>query len=243
MKRIFVLFTGVLLTVCKLQADPSVDWISDSYGSVDVIISGTGLDGTIYYGSSFLNESLATSPSGLWLVSASVGFAYPTSFKDVNGNAMLDLSNAGGLAFLGQLPAQYPVTPLNGFNGQYGSGASLWNGSGYLDAFAPVAPVNDGNLLETQNSQFPLPGWTGNSTVSITSIPNLNDLSTWTWTEELYASGPGLGVIPEPSTVSLGALAAILGLAGKLYSRRETMLCRLAPAASKPKGKHLGAGR
>jgi hypothetical protein len=237
MKRIFVLFTGVLLTVCRLQANPSVDWISDSFNSVDVIISGTGLDGSIYYGNSFLNESLATSPSGLWVVSANVGFAYPTSFMDVHGNAMLDLSNGGALAFLGELPSQYPVTPLNGFNGQYGSGASLWNGSGYLDAFNPLAPIHDGNLLETQNSQFQLPGWTGNSTVSITSIPDLNDLSTWTWTEELYAAGPGLGVIPEPSTLSFGALAAMLGLAGKLYRRRQAMLPRLAPARSNLPGK------
>jgi hypothetical protein len=50
------------------------------------------------------------------------------------------------------------------------------------------------------------------STISVTLMPNVNDASSWAWTASYSAGGESLEA-PEPNTVSLGALAAIFGMA------------------------------
>jgi hypothetical protein len=61
-------------------------------------------------------------------------------------------------------------------------------------------------------------GWRGGETLIITSMPVLTDESTWTWTLEYSASGPSL--IPEPSMVSLGAVALVM-VAERAIRRRS----------------------
>jgi len=176
---------------CELQADPSIDWLSDSYSAFDVILggSGPGWSGTV------------TSPSGLWQLSSQNVIEYPYTFS-AGGPAWVHIQNFGLATFLGGLPPQLPppgsetlsISPFGTYN----------------DYFEPVAPINDGTPLD-YGSLYDI-DWLGGSTISVTSIPSVDDISAWTWTAEYYASGPSLEV-PEPRAIFIGTLAAILGLA------------------------------
>ena len=195
-------FLGLLLTVCRLPAaNPSVDWISDSCSSFDVVLSGTGpgWSGTV------------TSPSGLWqLFSANIfNLTCPTPTS-----SLVFVDNVGNATFLGQLPPQIPapnpssIAPFNT--------ASIGTYGGYMDQFSPIAPISDENslvygFLHDLSNDGPYQDWSGMSTITITSMPNPNDMSTWTWMANYAACGQNLDT-PEPSTLSLTVLAAILGI-------------------------------
>lgn len=88
------------------------------------------------------------------------------------------------------------------------------------DYFPAVAPINDGNILDAGYLAGVL-DWTGNSTISVTSIPDVNNISTWTWTAEYYGSGTSLAVAPEPNSSALGGLG---GLISFLMFRRVRLL-------------------
>jgi hypothetical protein len=204
MKWIY-LFLGILITVSELQADPSVDWVSDSYSSFDVIFSGTGLGWT----------GTVTSPSGLWEVYSLNYIRYP-----VGPGGLVVISSEGSGTFLGQLPSQYPPFDASDY---HLSSAVIGSFNSYDDWFQPVAPINDsnplkygyltqGNLPPGWENPYPYLDWSGNSTISITSIPDVNDVSTWTWKAEVYASGTSLEVVPEPSSLLVFGFGAF-GLA------------------------------
>jgi hypothetical protein len=210
MKRLYA-FLGTLMLVSKLQADPSVDWISDSYSSFDVVLSGTGLG---WSGS-------VTSPSGLWSLSSANIIQYPSSFNPT----LISVENVGEATFLGQLPSQF-IPPDPSANPPF-STASISVFGGYQDYF-PVAPLNDGNplndgyLANLYDSPDDSENWEGNSTISITSIPSINDVSTWTWTAEYEASGAsleGLVDVPEPKTIA--AFSFIIGIASIFLKRQK----------------------
>ncbi len=85
-----------------------------------------------------------------------------------------------------------------------------------MDYFSPVAPIKDENNLAygylNNLSDFgPYQDWSGLSTISITSIPDPNDPSTWTWMASYSACGENLEA-PEPNTMSFAAVATILGI-------------------------------
>jgi hypothetical protein len=193
-------FLGLLLTVCRLQAaGPSIDWVSDSYSSFDVVLSGTGpgWSGTV------------TSPSGLWqLLSANIiNLTCPTPTS-----SLVFVDNVGNATFLGQLPAQFAapdpssIAPFNT--------ASIGTYGGYTDYFSPAVPISDENdlvygYLHDLSNDGPYQDWSGMSTMTIISMPNPNDISTWTWMATYAAYGQNLEA-PEPTTLSMTALAAVL---------------------------------
>jgi hypothetical protein len=192
-------FVGVLLTVFRIQAAaPSVRWIYDSYTSFDVVLTGTGpgWSGTI------------TSPSGLWQLQTAnlIGFTSPNPVS-----SLAFVENVGDVTFLGQLPSQFPgpePSGLSPFNT-----TSLATFGGYMDYFTPGAPVTDENsliygFLHDLSEDGPYLGWSGMSTIAITSMPNPYNTSTWTWTANYSAFGANLEV-PEPCTLSLAAMAAV----------------------------------
>src|SRR5580692_7994044 len=120
----------VCLAAGKLQADPSVDWVSDTYNSFDVILTGTGAgwSGTV------------TSPSGLWQLQSGnvIGSEAP-------GSSLAFVDNVGDATFLGQLPSQLPAPNPSAtipFNA-----ASIGTYGGYMDYFNPGGPINDRNSL------------------------------------------------------------------------------------------------
>jgi hypothetical protein len=214
MKRTFG-FLGILMMACQLRADPSVNWVSDSYGSFDVVLTGTGpgWSGTI------------TSPSGLWQMYS--GNIIQDPFPSNNPNLPpVMLGNSGTVTYMGVLPSQLPApdisSPIHS--------VSIGTAGGYMQFFDPSAPLNAGSpmnygYLSELSFYGSFQDWAGMSTLSITSIPNPNDVSTWTWAAEYKASGESLRMItpvPEPSTVSLVTLAIVFGIASIYYKRRKS---------------------
>jgi hypothetical protein len=199
----------------------TVNWVSDTYNSYDVILSGTGLGwaGTV------------SSPSGLWQVDSDNFIEYsPEPYTTYS----VDVGNTGDAVYLGQLPSQYPTpTPYqpSQIGGPNLSGAAIYSGNNYVDVFQPIAPINDGNWFGEQGSylcqgrsdpvDYPNLNWSGSSTISVTSIPNVNDTSTWTWQAEYYASGTSLQPAPEPATISIATLATVLGIASIKRKQRK----------------------
>ena len=193
--KITHLLLGALIAASKLQAGPSADWISDSNGSFDVILSGTGpgWSGTI------------VSPSGLWQLSSANIIYYPVSEQNLSE---VSIDNVGAATFLGSLSSQFPM-PQTSAPAPFNT-ASIGTYGGYQDYFNPSAPIKDGNPLVYGY----LAGldWSGMSTFSITSMPNVNDTSSWAWTASYSACGQSLEA-PEPGTISIGGLAALFAMA------------------------------
>lgn len=212
---LWCLFISIVLVNDAMgQNVPSTDWISDSYSSFDVVLSGTGPGwfGTI------------TSPSGLWQLD-SVNEVEPV-VNDINNQTDVQIANFGTATFIGQFPSQY-IPPSIAGNDPSAPGVAIGTFGGYQDEFPPVAPIHDGNNLDAGyliqlggHLVSPPPGevvdpsldWHGSSTISVTSIPDVNDASTWTWNAEYYASGGSLEEIPEPTTLALAGLSAALML-------------------------------
>jgi hypothetical protein len=207
MKTTWILL-GALVTACKLQAGPSIVWISDSYNSFDVMLSGTGLgwSGTV------------TSPSGLWQLSSANIIEYPAPGQNAS---LVSIENVGVATFLGSLSPQFPQpdpSALAPFNA-----VSLGTYGGYEDYFSPVAPIDDRNSLVYGY----LAGldWSGMSTITVTLIPNTINVSSWQWIATYSASGESLEA-PEPNTISIAALAIIFGMAA--------LFCKKLKLATRP---------
>ncbi|HXC97709.1 MAG TPA: hypothetical protein VN048_00100 [Verrucomicrobiae bacterium] len=196
------MFVGVLMAACRLHAGLSVDWISDSYDSFDVVLSGTGpgWSGTI------------TSPSGLWQLSSANIIYYPAPGQN---SLKVFVDNTGVATYLGSLSAQF-VAPNQSAPAPFNT-ASIGTYGGYQDYFNPAGPINDKNSLVYGY----LSGldWSGMSTISFTLMPNLNDPSNWAWTANYSACGESLEA-PEPNTICIGALGALLGMA---FGLRKSM--------------------
>jgi len=205
-----------LLIVCALSVNVSLysqvllseDWISDGYDSFDVVLNGTGpgWSGSI------------NSPSGLWQVYSWDYVAYNTALEP-----SVLVGNDGAGVYLGQLPPEYPSAGQFNPNANAG-GPSIHDVQSYTDVFTPGTTITDQNALSAGYlagvgmTGYPYLDWTGMATLSITSMPDLNDASTWTWSAECSASGTslitlsGLTFVPEPGAVSIGILGAILGI-------------------------------
>ncbi len=190
----------MLATVCKLQAGPDITWISDSYNSFDVVLSGTGLgwSGTI------------TSPNGLWQLQTANLIEYPAPQPT---SSLVCIENVGDATYLGQLPSNLPApdpsdpSPFNT--------ASISTYGGYMDYFKPVAPIADGSSLDYGISANDLSDsgayqdWSGMSTITITSLPNPCDPSTWCWIANYAASGESLEA-PEPKVMAICAMGMMM---------------------------------
>ena len=145
-------------------------WNTDTSTAFDVAISGTGL----------WSNSTLDSPSGHWAVGAHVWFA-----ADSPSPGWCSIANGGDrTTFLG---------PINGFSQPPQPYEII---QGYADYFLQSAPIHDGASFESGN--FPKNFWTGTALVTITSMPNPHDASTWTWIDEVSGQ-----MVPEPSTLSL----------------------------------------
>ena len=197
------LLLSSLMAACKLQAGPSVDWISDSSSSFDVILTGTGpgWSGTV------------TSPSGLWQLWSANVIEYPAYGQNLS---QVFIDNVGVATFLGSLSPQFPTpdsSALVPFNA-----ASIATFGGYQDYFNPVAPIKDGNPLV--DGYLAALHWGGMSTISVTSLPNLINESTWAWTANYSASGVSLAA-PEPNTIFFGVLAVSFGMACRFRKSRK----------------------
>jgi len=206
------------MSVGNLQADLSyANWVSDGYNSFDVILIGTGLgwSGNI------------TSPSGLWELNSQNVVQYPGP-----QTGMVYIQNSGVATFSGQLPSQYtPIVRGQHYGGPTGIAIGTFGNYG-PDGYSIGGPINDGvgltvGYLANLGSNI-YPGinnplaWSGLGTISVTSIPDVNDVSTWTWSAEWKASGGSLAV-PEPSVISMSVLATVLSIAFRFRNPRRPM--------------------
>lgn len=218
-----IVILSIFLTNMSLhsQGFASVDWISDTYNSFDVVLSGTGLAGTD-------NWSTITSPSGLWQLTSFNCIEYPSSSiyggqSPPGGPYDVFMDNIATATFLGELPAQYDPPPPNYYT--YGGGISSSSlsvaGLPNPGLYAPALPLlNEDNFnygylafiwdFGPNPSQNINNGWSGEGILTVTTIPDLNDTSTWTWTSEWYASGPSLQAVPEPSAISVGTMFTLM---------------------------------
>ncbi len=216
------------MLACQLQADPIVNWVSDSYGSFDVILTGTGPGWT----------GDVTSPSGLWELHSGNIIQYP----NLSGNPNLPpvmIDNYGSATFLGPLPSQFPaLDPLSPINTPF-----IGTEGGYMQFCDPATPINGENPMNygylcELSFYGSFQNWVGASTLSITSIPDTSDPSTWTWAAEYSAVGQSLEAVtpvPEPSPVSLGALAVVLGMVSYFFrSWQPARSLKLAMQKIKP---------
>jgi hypothetical protein len=195
--RFSVISLGVFALISRVHADVNIYWVTDSYSDWDVKLSGTGTQ--------FTPENVGwsgniVSPSGLWLFHTENNCGYPSAMP-----GYVSMHNHAIIQFLGEIPASfqpYPDPQSYLFPGQ-----ALYSRS-YLDFFLPVVPIGDANLM--RDGLLNDLGWRGYGTFTITSIPDVNDTSTWTWEAEYSGNGPSLAPIPEPSTVGLVGLSCFL---------------------------------
>jgi hypothetical protein len=193
MKTRKVLQLPALIVPLALAAAPRSQaviytWNTDTTTAFDVVISGTGL----------WSSTTFRSPSGLWAVGAHVWMA-----SDAPSPGWCTIANGGdSTTFLG---------PINGFAQPPEPYEII---QGYADDFHESTPIHDGASFE--NGNFPKNFWTGSALITITSMPNASDVSTWTWTDEV--SGQML-VVPEPGTLSLG-LVGFGFLAARRFARQ-----------------------
>ncbi|MEY2540298.1 MAG: hypothetical protein QOG67_4038 [Verrucomicrobiota bacterium] len=156
----------------------TVTWSADSTSSFDVTISGTGQLNSDS-GSYVFTPDPAISPSGLWQVFDGTQAIWPSSL-DPN---LWEIAGGGGVNFL--------PTHADPFNPDLGFPT-------YHDFKLNVLPVQDGNSASF-GYLHDAAGWSANESFSITSEPDPNDPSTWTFVARTSGSGPTLAV-PEPAT-------------------------------------------
>jgi hypothetical protein len=189
----------IALTLALALADAprsqavTINWITDTSGAFDVVITGTGL----------WSATTLTAPNGYWAVGAHVWFQ-----NDYPSLGECAISNGGD-----------KTTYLGTINGVHDPFENL---AGYADYFSQSGPVRDGATFWNSGAGL-TSAFTGLSTITINSMPDPHNASTWTWTEEVTAQ-----VVPEPGTLSL----CIVGF-GLFAARRLGRRGRFAPSSSK----------
>jgi hypothetical protein len=145
---------------------------------VNISLSGTGGFGYQTF----------VSPSGLWRLDAVLlgGFYERTNPDWAPG--VVEISIEGKLTYLGS--GGYLDSPH--YNGDFKLGEPTYiTGNRWYGA-----------------SEYPITPWTGTNLLTITSIPILEDSSTWTWVAQYQASGPR---VPESGGIMcLGFTASLL---------------------------------
>jgi hypothetical protein len=209
--KLFILGGTAFCALSVAHANVTVQWLEDSYTAFDVIFSGTGLE-------SPNNSASSISPSGLWEVHSCSWGGYNTR----PGDPYIDIGNNATVRFLKPLP--YPV--------KYES-RNQWFAlmSAPYDTWWPAsAPIRDGNAWEYGYLLFGY-GWHAKPGIAagpftITSLPVVEDHSTWTWTAEYGATGPSLQ-IPEPNKLALAGVGAVALLAFRKRNCASSHKCSM----------------
>lgn len=197
-----------LFAVSVPAANVNIQWIQDSYSSVDVLFTGTGFDSLPSGGNAW--DATITSPSGLWQLST-LNFASYHSAPDFSAFP-IEVFNRGTLTFLGQLPPDMDPSPSSGDN--------VMHTEAYDDYFAASGSIQDGTPWGVPFPDFlTQAGWQGYNPINIDSMPVATDPATWTWSAEYAASGPSLSFaplsfVPEPGSLTIigSGILLLLGL-------------------------------
>ena len=196
----FRLFAMMLGLVGFAQA--SVIWNLDTTSGFDVTFGGSGLalgNGDYLFGPS----NPIVSPLGLWQISSGENACYHSA--DAANEAEWEIMGGSQVSYLSTtLPSDYP---------DYAGPAILQSDS--YDNFSPGNDPDPHNGNKSDMFGLAFFGWQGQSTIAIT-IPNPNDISTWSWTAHYWASGSDLSVnVPDAGeTISMlgGAIITLLWL-------------------------------
>ena len=207
--RIFVLTAIVLTSIAigvsttpSAQAATIVTWNIDTTFAFDMTFTGTGqlttTPGLFFFG----DGGPFLSPSGMWRISSGDNAFWRTQGFNAN---LWEFEGGARVTFI----------PDFGFGG----GQTL-DFQTYHDFFPNVLPLGDGNSAGS-GGLHDLFGWHAGTTTRITSEPNPNDPTTWTWEIRYSGSGPNLNV-PESDTLFL-SLLGLLGVFGVAVKRRKSL--------------------
>jgi hypothetical protein len=203
MKAIAIVSSLILASVAMTRADVTITWNSYSATSFDVLISGNGSLPIDRIAGGW--SGTTTSPNGLWSLNTMNLFgldAFP---------GKVDISNTGYMTNNGTVYG-YANPDNTGPVTAYMN--AVERTQGYSDVLPyNVLPVNDGTMWN-QSFSSPWLLWTGFNTIQITSMPNVNDPSTWNFNAHYVGT-----VVPEPATASL-AFVMLGGFAATTLRRR-----------------------
>lgn len=175
------------------HADLNILWNVDNSSGFDLTVSGTGGFDVNPASAGFHTTSLI-SPSGLWEYMGGSG-AYVDTFNNV-----FKIGGGGNVNFLG--PTLVPV---------YDEISPSLQADGYSDPFPLSSTTLHGEQIFLDGMLRP--DWSGSTTIDVTSIPDVNDASTWVWSAHFYASGPAPTPAPEPATIYLGIAGGLMAFA------------------------------
>lgn len=206
--RRFVLTAIVLISIAvgvgtatSAQAATIVTWNIDTTFAFDMTFTGTGRltsPGEFFFG----DGGPFMSPSGMWRISSGDNAIWRTQGFNAN---LWEFEGGARVTFI----------PDFGFGG----GKTL-DFQTYHDFFPNVLPLGDGNGA-TGGELRQRFGWQAGTSTRITSEPDPNDPTTWTWEIRYSGSGPNLNV-PESDTFFL-SLAGMLGVFGVALKRRKSL--------------------
>jgi hypothetical protein len=192
MKTLLAVALAFLFAAAESRATTTDVWIADSPTAFDVTISGTGEittdgSGTFVFG----NNPGFTSPSGLWRFLGGTTFLWGVPF----------------------LPAGTWEVTGGSETAIFVPSGTVFNMIAYLDLLANTLPVQDVNgrfsVFGNDSAQFT---WLLLATFTITSEPDPNDPTTWTWENHFVGHGDSLAVPESGGAVGLLAIG-ICGLA------------------------------
>jgi hypothetical protein len=183
MKRILVTIIGLCVFISHTASANIVFlWVTDTAQQFDVYVGGSGpAVGMTGYGGWI---GTLYSPSGYWTLSTQNDFEPRNDFRP----GWLEIHNGATVTYNGAVPA--------------GNLHTFAQTQAYADLLPAVAPVQDGAAWQ-QIPGSAQPYWFqgGGSTITITSIPNPSDPTTWNFNAHYF------GTVPEPGSASLGLLA------------------------------------
>src|SRR5262249_39561043 len=129
-----------------------------------------------------------TSPSGLWQFTLSASAGHESW-------GALYVAARSDVEYLGTYPISTPYDDspskkslsATGYHDQVGSQwVKLVDGE-----IHDAQSFRDGELYDLSSGNLSWQ-WNGLTTIDFTSVTNVNDFSTWSWTAHYYASGPSL---------------------------------------------------
>ena len=185
-------FTLALLSSSQLGATTIVTWIEDTSYGFSVSISGV------------IGDLTPTLPSGMF------GPAYRFTPSSPSGLWQIDLSGWDASLINSDLAngVQFHSFAVSGtYNGDDAFTFSSAGGWGGLITALPYGGANSIHSQLILTPGEPDPNWYGLTRTTFTSATDVDDMSTWSFTHEIYLNAPAWQRVPDS-----GGSAVLLGI-------------------------------